>query len=53
MTMRDMEGGKGESVLRFGGNPWVQWLIAVWILAVLLEYFNADLGFAWTANIFR
>ena len=53
VEMREVGGSMDEGGLRFGGNPWVQWFIVVWILAVLSEYFNADLGFGWVAGLFR
>lgn len=53
VEMREVDNSGSESTLRFGGNPWVQWFIVVWILAVLSEYFNADLGFGWIAGFFR
>ena len=53
VEMSEVGGRMSVHVLRFGGNPWVQWLIVVWILAVLIEYFNADVGFGCVAGLFR
>ena len=53
VEMREFDNSMNGHVLRLGGNPWVQWFIVVWILAVLSEYFNADLGFGWVEGLFR
>ena len=42
-----------ECRLRWGGNLYVRWVVVVWIIVMMLEYFNAGLGFRTIIVIFK